>query len=347
VKADHNIECDVSEVHEYDSDPEVEELSIPATEFEESRTMDADSSEGKVLRKRALPIERVGRVGQNVYEVFQVQPARSMQRDVLIKNDGGSQLTFCDPVLFAYGVKAGFVTNVRDFQPEEMLGIGGTSVVNTMGDMSVCIEGSLVKVKIQVIVNAAISDRNYQVLLGTDNLQHLGGRIDMVKRVTEYATVPGVGRVLESMHLAPASATRVFNARRVCSDSAERPDYMSPRWNRGARLDRELADIQEKSGCRSRYLDGEEENNLIDKLASEDTGLLGILVDAVEKAVRSGDKRRQREACKLLGIGDTTEKQDERDLMKRMARAHSRFYGDSVDKSTAAGDSFTFEYERC
>jgi hypothetical protein len=42
--------------------------------------------------------------------------------------------------------------------------------------MMVSFEGSLVKVKLQVILNAAIADRNYQVLLGTDNLLHLGAR---------------------------------------------------------------------------------------------------------------------------------------------------------------------------
>jgi hypothetical protein len=49
-----------------------------------------------------------------------------------------------------------------------VLGIGGTSCVNRIGSMMVCIEGSNVPVKLQVIENKAIADRrNYQMLLGT------------------------------------------------------------------------------------------------------------------------------------------------------------------------------------
>ena len=346
------LECSVVERAGYDSDPEVVEIYIPASEFEESRD---EHEDGQVLESAASaprrgydrepPIEELGRIGQNVYEVVQVQPARSMQRDVLVKNDGGSQLTFVDPVLFAYGVKSGFVTNVRKFRLEDMLGIGGTSVVDTMGDMMVCFEGSLVKVKLQVILNAAIADRNYQVLLGTDNLLHLGARVDLEKGYTEYSRVPGVTQTLQSMHLAPASATRVFNARRVCADSVESPEYLSPRWNSGARLDKELADIQEQSGTRSRFLDEREESEMIDGLATEDTALLKLLVDSVERCVQSGDKRQHREACKMLGISEKSDRQHERELMARMAKAHRRFYGDSSEKATAAGDSFTFEYD--
>jgi hypothetical protein len=116
--------------------------------------------------------------------------------------------------------------------------------------------------------------------------------------------VPGVTQTLQSMHLAPASATRVFNARRVCTDSVESPEYLSPRWNSGARLDKELADIQEQSGTRSRFLDEKEERDMIDGLAIEDTALLRLLVESVERCVRSGDKRQHREACKMLGISE-------------------------------------------
>jgi hypothetical protein len=73
-------------------------------------------------RSRAPPLDEVGRIRQNVYEVFQVKPRSSMQRDVPVKNDGGSQLTFVDPALFAYGLKAGFITRKIIFAPEEMLG---------------------------------------------------------------------------------------------------------------------------------------------------------------------------------------------------------------------------------
>jgi hypothetical protein len=113
----------VVERQEYDSDPEVTEVYIPATDFEESRDEDdgrgdleSAASAARHGDERAPPIDELGRIEKNVYEVVQVQPARSMQRDVLVKNDGGSQLTFVDPVLFAYGVRSGFVTNVKEVQ---------------------------------------------------------------------------------------------------------------------------------------------------------------------------------------------------------------------------------------
>ena len=74
----------------------------------------------------------------------------------------------------------------------------------------------------------------------------------------------------------------MFNARRVCSDSVEAPEYLSPRWNEGARLDKELADLQEASGVRTRFMDEVEADGMIDNMASDDTSLLKVLVDAVE-----------------------------------------------------------------
>ena len=47
----------------------------------------------------------------------------------------------------------------------------------------------------------------------------------------------------------------------------------------------------------------------------------------------------------MLGISEKSDRQHERELMARMAKAHRRFYGDSSEKATAAGDSFTFEYD--
>jgi hypothetical protein len=105
------FECSTSEVggadRGYGSDPEVIDVYIPVAEFEEHREMECDESAYTLPRRsRALPLEEVGgRIGQGVYEVFQVKPRRSMQRDILVKNDGGSQLTFVDPALFAYGLK--------------------------------------------------------------------------------------------------------------------------------------------------------------------------------------------------------------------------------------------------
>ena len=82
-------------------------------------------------RAKAAPhLHEQGRVGDNVYEVFQVQPRSRMQQDILIKNDPGAQITFIDPGLFKFGLKEGFIRNQRDFETEEMLGIGGSTYIN-------------------------------------------------------------------------------------------------------------------------------------------------------------------------------------------------------------------------
>jgi hypothetical protein len=49
-----------------------------------------------------------------------------------------------------------------------------------------------VLIEVQVIENKAIADRNYQMLLGTDNLQHLGARVGLAEGHTEYTKVPDI-----------------------------------------------------------------------------------------------------------------------------------------------------------
>jgi hypothetical protein len=69
------------------------------------------------------------------------------------------------------------------------------------------------------------------------------------------------------------------------------------------------------------------EGEMIDGPATEDTALLRLLVESVERCVRSGDKRQQREACKMLVISEKSDSQHERELiMARMARAHRRCF---------------------
>jgi hypothetical protein len=70
-------------------------------------------------RKAAPPLHAQGRVGGNVYEVYQVQPRSTMQRDVLIKNDSGAQITSIAPDLYGFGIKEGFIKNEREFETEE------------------------------------------------------------------------------------------------------------------------------------------------------------------------------------------------------------------------------------
>ena len=117
----------------YDSDPEVVDMEV---DYEE-RLMEEDVAERPQSRgrKAAPPLHAQGRVGDNVYEVYQVQPRSTMQRDVLIKNDSGAQITFVAPDLYEFGIKEGFIRNQRRFETEEMLGIGGSTFINTIADI--------------------------------------------------------------------------------------------------------------------------------------------------------------------------------------------------------------------
>jgi hypothetical protein len=243
----------------YDSDPEVVDVHIMEVEermLEEDEVEYVPTRRGKV----APPLHEQGRVGDNVYEVFQVQPRSRMQQDVLIKNDPGAQVTFIDPDLFKFGLKEGFIKNQRDFETEEMLGIGGSTYINTIADMQVCIEGSLIPVTIQVVLNKAIEDRNFQVLLGTDNTQYMGASINLGEKHTTYSKLKGINRTLTSMHLAGESATRVFNSSRVCESAT--------------RMDKELGNIPEKVGMKARSMDDKEALGMVDSMATEDTKLL-------------------------------------------------------------------------
>jgi hypothetical protein len=92
-------------------------------------------------------------------------------------------------------------------------------------------------------------------------------------------------------------------------------------------------------------MDEVEADGMIDNMASDDTSLLKVLVDAVEKCIQSGEKRQYKDALKLLGIDTSNEKREERKLMKRMATAHHKYYSDAAEKAAPSGDSYTFEYD--
>jgi site-specific DNA-cytosine methylase len=282
-----------------------------------------------------------------------------MQRDVLIKNDSGAQITFVAPDLYEFGIKEGFIKNQRKFETEEMLGIGGSTFINTIADMEVCIEGSLIPVTIQVVPNKAIEDRNFQILLGTDNTQHMGATIDLGVGHTTYSKLPGINRTLTSMHLSGDTATRVFNSSRVCeadaagwerkrrqADSVERPEYLSPRWSSTRRMDKELAAIPAKVGMKARFMEDEEAMSMVDGMAKKDTQLLRLLVDSLEKCMKSGDKRQYKAACDMLGITGDNGSNEEVEVMGRMARAHRTYHADEAElKKSNINDSFTFEYD--
>ena len=127
------VHYDIDATGHYDSDPEVVDIDVDY----EKRMMEEDVVERPHTRgrKAAPPLHAQGRVGDNVYEVYQVQPRSTMQRDVLIKNDSGAQITFVAPYLYEFGIKEGFIKNQRRFETEEILGIGGSTFINTIADI--------------------------------------------------------------------------------------------------------------------------------------------------------------------------------------------------------------------
>ena len=95
-----------------DDDPEVIDMEMEYKDNNmEEDVVERPRNRG---RKAAPPLHAQGRVGGNVYEVYQVQPRSTMQRDVLIKNDSGAQITFVAPDLYEFGIKEGFIRNERE-----------------------------------------------------------------------------------------------------------------------------------------------------------------------------------------------------------------------------------------
>ena len=150
-KAERIMVATAERVQRCHSESEPEVVDIEAGYKDNSMEEDVVERPRNRGRKAAPPLHAQGRVGGNVYEVYQVQPRSTMQRDVLIKNDSGAQITFISPDLYKFGIKEGFIKNEREFETEEMLGIGGSTFINIIADMEVCIEGSLIPVTIQVV----------------------------------------------------------------------------------------------------------------------------------------------------------------------------------------------------
>ena len=81
-------------------------------------------------------------------------------------------------------------------------------------------------------------------------------------------------------------------------------------------------------------------------MAKKDTILLELLLDNLEKCMKSGDRRQHKAACDMLGIGAENGSNEEVEVMGRMARAHRAYHADEAElKKSSLNDSFTFEYD--
>ena len=62
-------------------------------------------------------------------------------------------------------------------------------------------------------------------------------------------------------------------------------------------MDKELAAIHAKVGMKAGFMGDEEAMDMVDSMAKEDTRLLELLVDSLEKCMKSGDRRQRKAAC--------------------------------------------------
>jgi hypothetical protein len=159
--------------------------------------------------------EGEGRVGENVYEVFQVQAHVQLKETVLFKIDTGANVTLWDRILYDHDVRIGYIRRDRKLRrPLAVKGIGGRTACRRVGDLSGYPS---------VPDGGADVERAHQVLLGTDNLDMLGAVIDRNEKCTTYKRVPDRRKPVQSMHLNSTAAQRQFIAHRVGCDEAQVP----------------------------------------------------------------------------------------------------------------------------
>ena len=160
-------------------------------------------------------------MGDQIFEVFQVQAHPKMREAVLFKIDSGANITFADRVLYYHGVKMGYILDDRALTvPLPVQGIAGRTAVTRVGTMMVHIPGAKVPVPIQVYPTAEPMARAHQVLLGTDNLTTMGAVIDLQAKQTIYKSLRGQDQPVSSMHMNPLTARRQFITHRVGCNEA-------------------------------------------------------------------------------------------------------------------------------
>ena len=286
-----------------------------------------------------------GQLGDQIFEVFQVQAYPKMREAVLFKIDSGANITFADCVLYHHGVKMGYIVEDRALSvPLPVRGIGGRVAVTRVGTLMVHIPGSLQPVPLQVYPTATPMDRAHQVLLGTDNLTKLGAVIDLQARQTVYKSLPGSTTPVTSMHMNPVTARRQFITHRVGCDEAEAStmyqaevDEAIPgdfrhdgedvserdwRWQNPEMLVEEvIAENQLRYGAR--FCSKAEVDTLDAGITSEDEARMDRRLRKIERAVSRGDGKLALNRLKKLVSLETGSNEEFR-LLAEAARRNER-----------------------
>ena len=115
ASSDTEPDCDgvSAEDEEYSTTDEEDEVAECApARAARARTSDKHNNRTR-LRQRTRATETDGaeaHIGESIYELFQVREDAKRITEILIKNDGGAQVTLVDCVLYDHGIRQGFVT---------------------------------------------------------------------------------------------------------------------------------------------------------------------------------------------------------------------------------------------
>ena len=246
-------------------------------------------------------------IGESIYEVFQVREDATRITEVLIKNDGGAQVTLVDCVLYDHGMKQGFITNDRKlYRPLRIKGVFGDGGLTRVGTMHVYLPGCDTTTAIQAYRTHEPMSRAHQILLGTDNTIKLGADMSLFKRQTTYHRVPGQTEPKVSIHIDSRSARRQFGSHRLGalegargdademefipeSDDAILDDDEHLRWGGPEALEAETI-RRTKERYDPRFITEDEETAAIDSLGTHALDVFDHKLRKVERAVKRKDK---------------------------------------------------------
>jgi hypothetical protein len=141
ASSDTEPDCDGVSAEEYSTTDEDDEVAECAPARAARARTSAKHKNRTRLRQRTRATETDGaeaHIGESIYEIFQVREDAKRITEILIKNDGGAQVTLADCVLYDHGIRQGFVTNDRKlYHPLRNKGVFGDGGLTRVGIMHV------------------------------------------------------------------------------------------------------------------------------------------------------------------------------------------------------------------